>query len=251
VHNPLFPPITLEDHWSSWTPKLGLEVHLSSRSLLYSSVSQGFRSGGFNGRPLGTDELLAYAPEKLTTYEIGLKSELLQRRLRLDVAAFYSQYRDIQLTLTTVSSTGLPIVVTGNAGAARLQGLEMDLTASVTDGFRVQASTGYLDNRYTQLRQGTAVPRSGRLPVSPRFTLSTSAEYTLPLPAHSRLTTRIDYSYTSPYNYLFDNPALSWQNGFGLWNARLAYGPDTDSWELAAFVLNATDRRHASFREDI
>jgi len=251
VPQPIFPAVTLHDSWSSWTPKLGLEVHPAPQSMLYASISQGFRSGGFNGRPLGTQELLSYAPEKLTTYEIGLKSEWLQRRLRFDAAVFYSRYRDIQLTLTTVSPTGVPIVVTGNAGAAELHGLEMELTAAATDRLLLKVSSGYLADRYTQLKQGAAVPPTGRLPVSPRFTADTSLEYRLPVTRNVQARARIAFTYTSSYNYLFDNPDLSWQNGFGLWNGRLAFGPDGAAWEVAAFVLNATDRHHSAFREDI
>lgn len=251
VHEPLFPARKLHDDWTSWTPKLGLEVHIAPQSMLYASISQGFRSGGFNGRPLGTQELLSYAPEKLTTYEIGAKSQWLERRLRLDTAAFYSRYRDIQLTLTTVSPNGLPIVVTGNAGAAELYGMEMDLTAAPTDRLLLEVSAGYLGNRYTQLRPGVAVSQSGRLPVSPRFTGDTALEYRMPVSRNVQARARVEYTYTSAYNYLFDNPALSWQNGYGVWNGRLAFGPETAAWEVAVFVLNATNRRHSSFREDI
>jgi len=167
----------------------------------------------------------------------------------LNAAAFYSRYEDIQLTLATSSPIGV-IVVTGNAGRAAVDGLELDLAAAVSERLTLVINLGYLDNEYRDLEQGASVSPSARLPVSPRWTFSAGLEHTLPLASSARLRTHIDYSYTSRYNYFFDNAPLSWQSGFALWNARLTFEPNA-SWHAAAYLLNATDRRHSSFREDI
>jgi iron complex outermembrane receptor protein len=251
VREPLFPPTTLRDRWNAFTPKLGLEFRATPELLLYASAAQGFRSGGFNGRPLGTAEFLSYRPETLTTFEAGFKSEWLDRRLRVNVAAFHSRYEDIQLTLTTVSPEGIPIVVVGNAGEAKLHGLELGVAASIATGLQLTADLGHLRNRYTKLEPGAAVSPAARLPVSPRWTLNAGLSWVRPAPRRGRLRGRIDYAYTSRYNYLFDNPPLSWQPGYGLWNARVGYEPDDGSWSVAAWLRNATNRRYALFREDI
>jgi iron complex outermembrane recepter protein len=248
---PLFPPTTLRDHWYSDTPRLGIDFRATRDILLYTSVSQGFRSGGFNGRPLGTEEFLSYRPETLTTYEAGLKSEWLDRRVRLNAAAFMSRYRNIQLTLVSASASGTPIVVTGNAGKAELWGGELELTAAPTERLLFIANVGNLNSRYTKLDEGAAVPAAARAPVAPQWTVATAVEYTLPLGSRNRVRGRVDYSYTSRYNFLFDNPPLSWQRGYGLWNARLEFGPLSREWQIAGYVLNATDQQYANFREDI
>lgn len=249
-HEPLFAPTTLRDDWHAFTPKLGAEFHLSPAVMLYSSVSQGFRSGGFNGRPLGSATFLSYEPEKVTSYEIGIKAESARHRVRFNAAAFHSRFKDIQLTISQSSPIGV-IVVTGNAGRAKLSGLETELTAALSSRATVNASVGYLTNKYTELQQGAALSRDASLPVAPRWTLNTGIDYILPLARAGALRAHVDYSCTSRYNYLFDNPPQSWQEAYGLLNARVTYEPASASWQIAAYVLNATDREHSSFREDI
>jgi len=93
------------------------------------------------------------------------------------------------------------------------------------------------------------VTLDSKLPVSPARTISAAAEYTAPIAAGT-LQLRIDGSYTSRFNYFFENPPLSWEPPVRLWNARLGYAP-RKNLEFAAFVLNATDEDHAVFREDV
>ncbi len=248
----LFAPTTLRHAWPSFTPKAGIEYHARADLMTYGSVSQGFRSGGFNGRPFGSDEFLPYGPEKLTTYEAGLKGEWLQHRLRTNGAIYYSRYRDIQLTRTTIGSSGAPIVVTGNAGEAELYGAELDITAAPSDRLLLTANLGHQHNRYVALLPGAAVHAGDQLPVSPRWTASAAIEYMRALPGEAgRLRARVDFSYTSAFNYFFDNPPLSWQGACALWNARLTWLPPSGAWQLAAYVLNAGDRQHSSFIEDV
>jgi iron complex outermembrane recepter protein len=247
---PLFPPTTLEDHWSAFTPKIGVDVRATESLLWYVSLSQGFRSGGFNGRPVGTDEFLAYDPETLTTLEAGLKSEWLEHRIRLNAALFRSSYEDIQLTRTTIGASGAPIVVTGNAGDAEIYGVEAELMAAVTRRLTVSAGVGNLHNHYTQLEPGAAVLPEDKLPVSPHWTASASVDYTAAVGAGA-LRARVDWSYTSRFNYFFDNPALSWEEPHRVLNARLSYAPAGARWQVALFARNAADESYAVFREDV
>jgi iron complex outermembrane receptor protein len=247
---PLFVPTTLEDRWRSFTPKVGAEYRVRDALLLYASWSEGFRSGGFNGRPLGNGDFLAYEPETLRTLEVGVKSEWLEERLRFNGALFTSRYDDIQLSRTAIAADGTPIVVTGNAGATEVYGLEAELTAAATQHLLLSAGVGYLHNDYTRIEPGAAVPPGGKLPVAPRWTLNAAAEHVVAAASGGMLRSRIEYVYTSRYNYFFDNPPLSWEPPYRLWNLRVAYEPAAD-WEIAALVRNLTDERHARFREDV
>jgi len=246
---PLFPVTTLDDRWRSFTPKIGFEYIVGDQSLFYSSLSQGFRSGGFNGRPFGIDEFLSYEPESLITLESGFKSEWLDRRLRFNVAAFTSDYDDIQLSRTSVSADGTPIVVTGNAGEAAIRGFEVEFTAAATERFLLSASIGTIHNKYTRVEPGAAVDLQSKLPVSPAQTMSAAAQYTHPLRSGT-IGIGIDGSYTSRFNYFFENPPLSWEEPYRVWNARLSYAPRAEV-EFALFVLNATDEDYSVFREDV
>jgi iron complex outermembrane receptor protein len=246
---PLFPPTTLDDDWRSLTPKVGIEYRVRDALLFYTSIAEGNRSGGFNGRPLGTDEFLAYEPETLRTLEVGVKSEWLERRLRFNAAAFVSRYDDIQLSRTAIGASGAPVVVTGNAGEAKVYGFEAELTAAVTERLVLSAALGNLHNRYTRVEPGAAVDRTSKLPVAPSWTVNSAAEYTVALGAGT-LRWRVDHGYTSRYNYFFENPPLSWEESRRLWNMRVGYEP-RDGLELALFVLNIGDERYSVFREDV
>jgi iron complex outermembrane receptor protein len=251
TRTPLFPPTTLRDAWRSSTPKLGLEYRLDDGALLYASVGDGFRSGGFNGRPFGTDEFLSYEPETLTTLEAGIKSEWLDRRVRLNAAIFSSRYDDIQLTHTALGAGGAPIVVTGNAGEAKLYGLEVEITWAAGERLLVTASAGNLHGRYVELQPGTAVSADDELPVAPRWTINAGAEYLFAPAARGSWRARVDYDYTSRFNYFFENPPGSWQEAYALWHLRVCYEPTAAPWQLAAFVRNARDERYRVFREDV
>jgi iron complex outermembrane recepter protein len=249
--SPLFPPTTLADSWSSATPKLGLEYRLDGGALLYTSLAEGFRSGGFNGRPFGTDEFLSYEPETLTTFEVGFKSEWLDRRLRLNGALFASRYDDIQLTHTALGAGGTPIVVTGNAGEAELHGLELELAWAAGERLVVVASAGNLHSRYVELAPGTAVSADDELPVAPRWTINAGVEYRFASRPTGTWRARVDYGYTSRFNYFFENPPGSWQEAYGLWHGRVGYEPSAAAWQFAMFVRNARDERYRLFREDV
>src|SRR5262249_2271491 len=133
----------------------------------------------------------------------------------------------------------------------KLSGLETELTAALSSHATFNASVGYLTNEYTELDPGAALSPNASLPVAPRWTLNSGIDYIMPLARAGALRGHVDYCYTSRYNYLFDNPPHSWQEAYGLLNARLTYEPASSSWQLAAYVLNATNREHSAFREDI
>ena len=86
-----------DDHsWTAWTPTFALDYKLTDDSLLYASASEGFKSGGFNGRANSVAETGAYDPEYVWTYELGTKNTLSDGRLRLNFDVFYSDYTDFQ-----------------------------------------------------------------------------------------------------------------------------------------------------------
>jgi iron complex outermembrane recepter protein len=251
TQTPLFPPTTLRNDWRSSTPKIGVEYRLDGGALLYASIGDGFRSGGFNGRPFGTDEFLSYEPETLRTLELGAKSEWLDGRLRLNAALFASRYYDIQLTHTAIGVSGAPIVATGNAGEAELEGFELEATWAPSERVLVTASAGNLHSRYTELEPGATVSADDDLPVAPRWTINAGIEYRFAAASAGAWRTRVDYSYTSRFNYFFENPPGSWQEAHGLWHVRVGYEPAGAAWQLAAFIRNLRDERYQLFREDV
>jgi iron complex outermembrane receptor protein len=118
--------------------------------MLFATYSGGYRSGGFNGR-VGNlaDALQPYDPETVDNYELGVKSEWLDNRLRVNANLFYMEYKDKQeeLQLPDDNDTGQKTVVE-NASSATLQGVEIDIQATLGEGLSLRANLGYLDSSY-------------------------------------------------------------------------------------------------------
>lgn len=137
--------------WDEFTPKLGLRYDLGEDAMVYATYSKGYRAGGFNGRVASLEEAIQpYDPETIDNYEIGIKSELLDRRLRLNATVFQMQYKDKQEELQLPSNqtdTGQKTVVI-NPSEATIQGIELEMQAYLSPNLSVRANLGYLDSEY-------------------------------------------------------------------------------------------------------
>ena len=155
----LLPATPLEHSWNSFTYRAGLQYQMSPEVLAYTSISTGFKSGGFNGRAQST-VFIAFNPERATTYEAGLKSELLDRRLRLNAAAYITNYNDIQTTLNVNDPvTGVVTNVVANPADARIKGLELDSSFLITDYLTLRPRRDANErplHKYSQRRSGVA-----------------------------------------------------------------------------------------------
>ena len=139
-----------EEEWSEFTPRVGGRYAFNDDLMMFFTYSKGYRSGGFNGRVNSVIEAReAFDPETVDNYELGIKSEWLDNRLRINANIFYMEYEDKQeeLQLPDSSGTGQKTVVT-NASSATIQGLEFDLQAYVSDNLSLRANLGYLDTEY-------------------------------------------------------------------------------------------------------
>ena len=147
--------------WQRFTPKAGLDYTIDDRvlgddneGLLYASYAQGFKAGGFDGRadPAATT---SYDPERVDTYEAGLKTAWLGNRLVFNTAAFYIDYRDKQEQMFLASPTGGQQTLTRNAAHARITGLEFEASAmplhghsAVAGNLRLWGNVGLLKAEY-------------------------------------------------------------------------------------------------------
>jgi len=245
---PLLPYTEQSNSWSDTSFRTGLDYRATDDVLLYFSVAEGFKSGGFNGRARNVGELEGYDPETILSYEIGMKSEWLDRRLRLNLAAFYSDYEDVQLTEQHLDpATGTQTIVTQNAGDAEIKGLELELEARPVAQLRLNAAVGYLDAKYTRISPSaaaTGLTLQHELIGSPEWTASAGVEYTFPVPERGDLSLRADYSYRAETHFqLLNEPSVA-QPGYGLVNLRAAFTSAAGNWTLAAGLTNATDERY-------
>ena len=136
-------PFADDTSYSAWTPKLGLEYALSDEVFLYASASRGFRAGGYSGFA-GSPVSIAtpYDPETVWSYEIGSKLDLFDRRLRLNAAAFYAAYSDLQAQILINTQTVAALPVIQNAFDLDVYGLELETEVIVSPGVSLYMTLG-------------------------------------------------------------------------------------------------------------
>jgi iron complex outermembrane receptor protein len=145
-------PADAEADWSEFNPKVGLRFNMTDDVMLYGTYSEGYRSGGFNGRVDSFESAtIPYNPEFLENYELGFKSEFGGGRVRVNGALFYMDYQDKQeeIGLKSDGATGQRISVF-NAATATMQGFELQMQALVSEGLTLAANFGYLDSEYDE-----------------------------------------------------------------------------------------------------
>ncbi|OYW84297.1 MAG: hypothetical protein B7Z20_11110, partial [Sphingobium sp. 32-64-5] len=135
--------VDLSKTFRKLTWRLALDHDFNDDVMGYASYTRGFKSGSLNAGIISNAQV-PVSPEVIDAYEIGLKSELFDRRLRLNIAAFYYDYKDIQVSLVTAASTS----VTENAAAARLYGLDIDFVAAPTSRLTLRGGLNLLDSKY-------------------------------------------------------------------------------------------------------
>ncbi len=142
---------TNSESWNDFGPKFGVRYQFNDDFMSYFTYQKGFKSGGFNGRCGQTATcLLSFDPEEVDGYEVGFKADWLDRRLRTNLAFFYSEYQDLQRTAIVPLPPGAANpqeTVTDNAAEATIQGVELEVTALIGD-LQLDVSVGTLDAEY-------------------------------------------------------------------------------------------------------
>ncbi len=227
----LVPDVNASLSFNKLTWRLAVDHDFAKDVLGYVSYNRGFKSGGFNIRdPLNPP----FQPEQLDAYEAGIKSELLGRRVRLNVGAFLYDYTNVQVSRYEVTT------IIFNGAGAQTYGADVDMEASLAKRLDLTASASYLHTRFTSFKNapassyapnafgGTTINIFGadatgnELPYSPKFTYTIGANYTIPTGSGDYRIDGTD-SYTSsfvsePDNRLREgshhilNAALSWRS---------------------------------------
>lgn len=155
--------------WSDFTWRLTYDHRFNDDVMAFLSYNRGFKSGGFNPATINPAQI-PVEPEKIDAFEAGLKSELLDRRLRFNTSAFYYKYSGIQIGLIT----GPGITTVQNAASAKAYGLDIDLTAAPTDQLTIRAALNLLRTKYGSFPNAQAfIPNvAGQACVSPAARIS-------------------------------------------------------------------------------
>ncbi|MDP3551403.1 MAG: TonB-dependent receptor [Novosphingobium sp.] len=233
--------------FTNFAPKVGLQFHPSEDVMAYASWSKGYKTGGWTTRlsnPLPTAP--DFDEEKATTWEAGIKSTLLDRRLQINAAVFTTAYKGIQLNFQQGTS---PTVQ--NAGDARIKGFEVEATVAPVDSFLITASVGYTDAKYTNVLAGAQVAANpfqagvfpgADLPKTPKWKFNISPRYEVNL-GDASIVFLADYTHSSSlWNdteraFLLQRPATDLVNG------SVSYRSG-GNWDLTVGATNLTDERY-------
>jgi iron complex outermembrane receptor protein len=246
--------LVLPDAWASlsteeFTPYVNAAFDITEDAMVYASFSRGFKSGTFTQRVFPPrPDIPSADPEKVDAYEIGFKTNWYDRRIRLNGAAFWTDYKDMQVNVSEAVPGGTEIgIITRNAAKARIKGFELELLALPVDNLVIEGGIGYLDAKYTQLDPGAVtagLTLNSLLVNTPEWSVTGAMAYTIEIEGGWELTPRVDYSYTSKIaNNSANTPELV-QGNVHLINLALRLTDPDDVWAITAMVKNLTDKAY-------
>ncbi len=195
--------VSVDETWEEFTPKVSIDYQLNEDTMIYFAYSQGFKSGGFNGSASsGSIAEQGFDPEEATQYEIGIKSMLFDNRVRANLTAFQIDYTDLQVFQL---KNGAELVI-DNAADAESKGVELEITAALTETLTLTASYAYLDAEYDKYITESGADYSGNnLTRSPENSYNLSLMKRFSLGGVGDLTLQADYSYQDEIFFNADN----------------------------------------------
>ncbi len=225
--------------WSQWTPQVTAEFKPNDDMLFYATFSTGYKGGGFEDDPSNAVAARAgYDPESVNNYEIGAKIELLDRRLRVNVAAFKMRYKNLQVTQTNDQCV---CNITDNAADANIKGIEIEAQAAVTSWLTLNGSYSVLDTEYVDFIDSLGRDSSGNfLQRTPKWQYSVGANVNTDFFAwKDGLSANVSYNrqgklFWAPDNAQFENP-------YGQLNARVTLTPNQGKFTMSLWGRNLTD----------
>lgn len=233
--------------WDNWIPKVGFEWKAAPDLLLYSFWTQGIRSGGYNFR--NVNPLVAAGPtdeEKQDSFEIGLKSDWADGRLRLNAAAFYNDISDLQREVAVPDPTAALAQVIRNSADARLQGVEIEAVFAPLDGLVLSASVGYTDAEYTKVHMDLngdqvidAADKALDLPRVSPWTYSAGVSLDTSLATLGDATWRLQYSHRDEAAFTDSN--TTFLSKVDLLDASVTYRHPNQRFTLSMYGRNLTD----------
>jgi len=245
---------TFKAKFDNFSFELGSELRLDRQKFVYARFSQGYLAGGVNGDAPTLADVNVFRPVTVDAYEIGLKTEWWDRRFTVNVAAFYNDFSDLQLTAAAPSSgTGFVQRVV-NAPGLKMKGVEVETTLRPAEGLALNGSFGYLHSRYRSaiLDLGSGIADISTLPkdYAPKTTAYFGANYRTKLGSGGgSMTFDADVDYRS---HFYVNPVpspVARQSQYALVNASITYRTPDDRYSISLFGRNLTNHYYKTGAE--
>ena len=241
----VLPTTPTHSNASEVQPYVNLSYRWTEDLMTYVSYSEGFKAGAFTQRVFPAKrEVPVAGPEFVKVYEGGFKSTLLDARMRLNGAVFFTDYTDMQVTSDESDSAGTIGLSTVNAAEAEILGFELEMTAAPTPEALLQVGVGYLDAEYVKLDSGVLFDVDDDLINAPEWNINVAAQYEYSLGGMGSLTPRVDLSHTSKVANDDRNTPLLVQPAYTLVNLSLTWRDANDVWSITAAGRNVADETY-------
>jgi iron complex outermembrane receptor protein len=244
--------------WTNFSPKVGLDYRFGD-TLAYVSYSEGFKSGIYNLTGSTPASLGPVNPEILDAYEIGTKSELLDKRLRLNTSLFYYDYSNLQVQ-TLTPQNGVPTATYQNAATVYSTGLDLDATWIIIPDVQLRVLSEFLRSHYgsfdafdgyTRAAVGNATVTenvSGYTAArTPGFSGNFGGDYVMHLPKETNLKWTLNLYHTNGFAFNPDHTA--YQNTYNTLELSAQIRPDSGRWSVTAWANNLTGTYYYSYKQ--
>lgn len=229
--------------WTATTPQGTLEWRPNEAFMVYASAARGFKGGGWDFiPPTPLAATISFEPEEVVNYELGIKTDLLERRLRVNAAVFQMDYTDLQAQRTDLVCLCL---ITSNAGKARIEGAEIELTAAVTNTLTLRAAGSFLDPKYIDYDDRRGNVYNGKvMQRTPKTKYNLGLDYAMGTGEWSEgITLRVNYSHQSKIFWAPDN--ISYEPAYGLLDASVRIQKPGSNWMLTLWGKNLDDQLYS------
>jgi iron complex outermembrane receptor protein len=241
------PGIPVDQNAKRNDPKIGLQYQWTPDFMTYVSYATGFKGGGVNPYVvLLPSEATPFGPESVKSYELGAKSEWLDRHLRVNAAIFQMDYNDLQ---EQINLPTLPFPIHVNVGNARLKGVEVEVEARAGN-FSLNGSASYLDYKTincfeacVSANRGGTIPDNGVAPLTPKSKFNIGLQYAIQS-GSGTFTPRLDYAHQSKVFFDTSNDPRASQAGYGVANLHLLWEAPDNKWSAQATVSNLSDETY-------
>jgi len=251
-------PLSGQRDEEAFDPSGQIQYSFNDDTMVYVSYGKGSKAGGFvAAQTTTTQPEFEFEGETATSLELGAKTALFDRRLRLNIALYETKYEDLQVSVFNAATNAF---ITGNAASATSRGVEVEAAARLTSWLDFSGSAAYLDSKYDDFPGASClyplpVPTptpcyenigGSRMPRTPEWTASAAFDVDYPLTDGLRLIGSLDVAYRSEA-YLEEtlNP-VSLQEAYTKVDLRLGLADVGDRWELALVGKNLTDELTAA-----
>jgi iron complex outermembrane receptor protein len=244
---PTIPPTRVSRDWSKWSGRGFLSYDVADGVLAYAGIAHGFKGGDFNGGALFSPaEANISNPEFVTSYEAGLRGATSDRRLSFEMAAFYYDFTDQQVSVM-VPGSNATLQTLSNAGKTRVKGLEAELGFAPSATVFLQLKAGFLDAKFVRFQLDASNPATNyagnRTASAPKVSLAGLARYTVPTTA-GNWSLQADTSYKGAHYFSADNNPALHQSGYWLANGHLRFETSDARLSVTAWVKNIASERY-------